>query len=51
MKDEILKILTESELFSVDNDIKNFKKIAISVQKSDPLPSYLDMPKEDLCKL
>lgn len=44
MKDEILKILTESELFSINNDIKNFKKINISVQKNtDPLPSYINI--------
>ena len=44
MKDEILKILTESELFSINNDINDFKKINISVQKStDPLPSYINI--------
>ncbi len=44
MKDEILKILTESELFNINNDIKDFNRISISVQKNrDPLPSYINI--------
>ncbi len=44
MKDEILKIITESELFNINNDIKNFNRIDISIQKNtDPLPSYINI--------
>lgn len=44
MKDEILKVLTESELFSINNDIKDFDKINIDIQKNTSrLPSYINI--------